>query len=192
MSLARKLTLKTDAVPSLTLPARICETLQSTIDLILVSDKSKISQSGVIVYGISDNFITFCTRRIFKDIFKCHKTVRIRGLKKYCVEKFREEVGKIDWSPVLDSVGVDSAWEVFKCRFLDVVNVMAPIRRVRVKQRSSPWFNHEILESIQARNKAFKKLNNSQEQHDFVLYKRHRNEAQSRMDEANGVSLLRK
>lgn len=61
---------------------------------------------------------------------------------------------------------------------------MAPIRRVRVKQRSSPWFNHEILESIQARNKAFKKFKNSQEQHDFVLYKRHRNEAQSRMDEA--------
>lgn len=56
-------------------PTRICETVQSTIDLILVSDKSKISQSGVIVYGISDHFITFCTRRIFKDIFKCHKTV---------------------------------------------------------------------------------------------------------------------
>ena len=58
---------------------------------------------------------------------------------------FREQVGKIDWSPVLYSVGVDSAWAVFKCRFLDVVNVMTPIRWVCVKQRSSPWFNHEIL-----------------------------------------------
>ena len=67
-------------------------------------------------------------------------------------------MGKIDWSPVLDSVGVDSAWEVFKCRFLDVVNVMAPIRLVRVKQRSRTWFNHEILESIQAMNKAFKNV----------------------------------
>ena len=139
-------------------PNRICETVQSTIDFILVSDKSKISQSGVLVYGISDNFITFCTRRIFKDIFKYHKTIRIRALKKYCVEKFREEVGKIDWSPVLESVGVDSAWEDFKCRFLDVVNVMAPIKRVGVKQRSSPWFNHEMLESLQARNKALRNV----------------------------------
>ena len=110
---------------------------------ILVSYESKISQSGVILYGISHHFITFCTRMIFKAIFMCHKTVRIRGLKKYC-ERFREVVSKIDWSPVLDSVGVDSAWEVFKCRFLDVVNVMAPIKRVGVKQRSSPWFNQRF------------------------------------------------
>ena len=61
---------------------------------------------------------------------------------------------------------------------------MAPIRQVKVKQRSSPWFSHEILESIQARNKAYKTFKNSQEQHDSVLYKHHRNEAQSRMDEA--------
>ena len=108
MGLARKLILKTAAVPSLTLPTSICEKVQSTIDLILVSDKSKISQIVVIIYGISDHFITFCTR-IFKYIFKCHKTIRIRGLNKYCVEKFREEEGKIDWSPVLDSAAVDSA-----------------------------------------------------------------------------------
>ena len=59
---------------------------------------------------------------------------------------------KIDWSPVLDSVGVDSAWEAFKCRFLDVVNVMAPIRHLS-----------------KVENKAFKKCKNSQEQPDFVL-----------------------
>ena len=61
---------------------------------------------------------------------------------------------------------------------------MAPVGRVRVKQRSTTWFNHEILESIQARNKAFKKCKNSKEQPDFVLHKHHRNEAQRRMDEA--------
>ena len=45
------------------------------------------------------------------------------------------------------------------------------------------WDLHLITIS-QARNKAFKKCKNSQEQHDFVLYKRHRSEAQSRMGEA--------
>lgn len=127
--------------------------MQSKIDLILVSDKSQILQSGVIVYGISDHFITFCTRRVFKDIVKCHKTVRIKRLKKYCVEIFRAQEGKIVWASVLDSVGVDSAWEAFKCRFLEVVNGMVPIRWVIVKLRYIPWFNHEILESIKARRK---------------------------------------
>jgi hypothetical protein len=52
---------------------------------------------------------------------------------------FREEVGKMDWSSVLDSVGLDCAWEPFTCRFFDMVNVMAPIRWVRVLI-SSPFF----------------------------------------------------
>jgi uncharacterized iron-regulated protein len=59
---------------------------------------------------------------------------------------------------------------------------MAPIRWVRVKQRS--WFNHETVESIKARNKAFKTCKTSQEQPDFLLYKHLRNEAQKWMDEA--------
>ena len=109
-----------------------------SLKILLVQNVIKWS---LIPYTTCDNFITFCTRRIFKDIFKCHKTIRIRELKQYCVEKFREEVDQIDWSPV-HSVWVDSGLEAFKCRFLDVVNVMAPIGRVRVKQRSSPWFNH--------------------------------------------------
>jgi hypothetical protein len=55
------------------------------------------------------------------------------------------------------------------------VNVLAPIRQVRIKQQSSHWFNHEILEYIQARNKAFQ---NSQEQSGFILYKPHKSTEQ--------------
>ena len=43
---------------------RISKTCESIIDLILVSDKTKISQSGTITYGISDHNIIFCTRKI--------------------------------------------------------------------------------------------------------------------------------
>lgn len=65
-----------------------------------------------------------------------------------------------------------------------MVNALAPIRQIILKQRSRPWFNHDILESIQARNKSSKKCYNSQEQYDSLLYKHHRNEAQHRMNEA--------
>ena len=36
-------------------PTRITPSSQTTIDLVLVSDKTKISKSGVIDYGLSDH-----------------------------------------------------------------------------------------------------------------------------------------
>ena len=38
----------------------------STIDLILVSDTDKVSQSGVIDIGISDHCLIFCTLKFLK------------------------------------------------------------------------------------------------------------------------------
>lgn len=38
-------------------PTRICKSAQNIIDLILVSDKENISQSGVIEYALSDYFL---------------------------------------------------------------------------------------------------------------------------------------
>jgi hypothetical protein len=40
---------------------RVCSNTQTTIDLVLVSDKSRIAQSGVINYGLSYHSIVFCT-----------------------------------------------------------------------------------------------------------------------------------
>ena len=44
-------------------------TCESIIDLISVLDKTKISESGTITYGISDHNIIFCTRKTGKKNF---------------------------------------------------------------------------------------------------------------------------
>lgn len=72
-------------------PTRVNHTSQTTIDLIMVSDKANISQHGVIPYGISDHFMTFCTRKVHRETFSNHKTVKMRSLKNYCVESFKEQ-----------------------------------------------------------------------------------------------------
>ncbi len=41
---------------------------------------------------------------------------------------------------------VDDAWKLFKVLFLKEVDKMAPLRQVRVKQRTSPWMDQKILE----------------------------------------------
>ncbi len=41
----------------------------------------------------------------------------------------------------------------FKCMFLEA----APFKVVRVKQRTEPWINDDILEAIRLRNKMYDK-----------------------------------
>lgn len=45
-------------------PTHVRSISQTTIDLVLVSDKSRITESGVIQYGLSDHYIIFCTKKI--------------------------------------------------------------------------------------------------------------------------------
>ena len=39
---------------------------KTILDLILVTDSEKMSQSGVLGYGVSDDMITYCTRKCTK------------------------------------------------------------------------------------------------------------------------------
>ena len=48
-------------------PTRITATSESILDLIIVSDKDKIIQSGVLDIGLSDHVIVYCTHKIKKS-----------------------------------------------------------------------------------------------------------------------------
>ena len=70
---------------------RISETC-TIIDLSLVSDSHKISQSGVIDCCLSDHHIIYCTRKITKDYIGKHNNAEIRSLKNYNNEAFQQKL----------------------------------------------------------------------------------------------------
>lgn len=55
---------------------QVTATSKSIIDLVLILDKDKISQSGAINAGISDHFITYCTQKIPEVLFNSHNAVK--------------------------------------------------------------------------------------------------------------------
>ena len=79
-------------------PTRIGKSTQSTIDLILVSDKENISHSGEIEYSLSDHFLIYCTRMLQRATFNRHKTIKIRSFKRYSANSLREKIQTLDWS----------------------------------------------------------------------------------------------
>ena len=58
---------------------RVCNSSSTAIDLILVSDPSKISQFGGVSTCFSDTFVIFCTRKLSKTVGS-HNSVNIHSL----------------------------------------------------------------------------------------------------------------
>lgn len=167
-------------------PTRVAKMSQTVIDLILVSKQSMISQSGVVNCSMSDHSLIYCTRKKFKVALKKQNTIKIRTLKKYSRVVFIECLNSLNW-PLVLCLDVDEAWEQFKNMFLEAIDKVAPIKTIRVKLRSEPWMNGDILEAISKRNKAFSVFRKSKEQVDLDNYKKLRNIVQKMIETCKGI-----
>ena len=138
---------------------RVTENSKTTIDLILASDYTNISQSCVIDIGLSDHCMIYCTRKLKRDYIGKHNNVTFRSMKGYSKAEF-------------------GAWNRFKTVFVNIIDTLAPMKRVRLKQRSEPWFDETISNCIKIRDQllsGFKKSNCTTK---FTEYKKVRNYTQ--------------
>ena len=135
-------------------PTRVTNNSSSLIDHIYTNDTRKISQSGVIESGISDHFITYCTRKIDRGQIGRHNTVKIRQMKDYSKESFIALLNECDWELVYQSREVNEACEKFSTMFTQVLDDIAPEKEIRIKGRTEPWIDAEILELMQERDRA--------------------------------------
>ena len=119
-------------------PTRITPKSRTIIDLIFVSDPAKISQSGVIEIGVSDHFLTHCTRKITKVLYHKHNNVKIRSLKNYNKENFEQRLKDATWAEVYTCGSVEGAWLAFKSRFQTIVDSLATLKEIRIKQSTAP------------------------------------------------------
>ena len=132
---------------------RETETTSSCLDHIFTNNENKICQSGVIKCGLSDHFITFCTRKIIRGQIGKHNNVKLRSLRNYSVEEFRIRLQEIDWSNVTECDDVNEAWDKFNRLFIDILDSIAPIKEIRIKNRTEPWIDDNILQIIKERDK---------------------------------------
>ena len=123
-------------------PARITEDTESAVDSVIVSDKENINHSGVVPRGLSDNILTYFTRKVSKGTFNKHNKIKLRSLKNYYVVNLVEVFSKVDWYEVIKCENVNQAWNIFKHIFMLVVDGIAPIKTVHLKQRSDPWMDN--------------------------------------------------
>lgn len=127
--------------------------IKSIIDHILFNFKGNIVNSGDITTGISDHFLTFCTRKVSRGNFKSHNIIKIRCLKNYSIEFLQFLLSSIDWSHCTNAICVNEAWSIFKNIFTSILDTLAPVVEIEVKQRTEPSMTSYILGRIRDRDK---------------------------------------
>ena len=152
-------------------PTQVTSTTSSLLDHILTNAGWKISQKGVIDVGLSDHQLIYCTRKILRTKFNMHNQIRVRSLKNYTPELFREELTKINFPDYNIFSNVNIAYLDLVEIILSVVDKIAPFKDLRVKNNTQDWFDDKVTEAIQLKEKHLKHFKSTKLCVDEELYK---------------------
>ena len=159
----------------ITSPTRVTENSSSLLDHILTNFTDRVSQSGVVDTGLSDHQLIYCTRKVNRTKFNTHKCIRTRSLKNYSQSLYLEKLNEINFPDYSKFTDLNDAYSDFTGKVTSVIDQIAPIKEIRVKNNSQDWFDAEIHEEIEMRDKLLAK---SRKSTDHENYKKARNKVQ--------------
>ena len=169
-------------------PTRVTMNSSSILDHILTNSTDRVSQSGVIDTGLSDHQLIYCTRKIARTKFNSHKNITIRSLKNYSQDVYLEELNKINFPDYSKFTDINDAYSDFIGKVSSTIDKIAPMKELRIKNSSKEWFDEEILEEIEKRDKLLAKFKKSRQPSDSQNYKIARNKVQGMMKRNKRIS----
>ena len=164
-------------------PTRVTKTSSTAVDLILTNAPSKFASSGVYELSMTDHFMIYCvlSRCKTSENSQEHKYKFVRSYKNFDEGKFIRDIENICWEPIHTATDIVTTYEKFISLLNAVIDRHAPMRKVRVKQKESPWMTSEILAMIRDRDKLKIKAKRSKLSSDWEHYKKARNSVTSRI-----------
>ena len=152
-------------------PTRVTSSTSSLLDHILTNSGWKISQKGVIDVGLSDHQLIYCIRKISRTKTNRHNQIRVRSLKNYTQEILIEELKKINFPDYNIFSNINIAYKDLVEKILSVVDKIAPYKVLRVKNNTQDWFDSEVAEAINLRERRLKHFKSTTLHIDKELYK---------------------
>ena len=102
----------------------------------------------------------------------------MRSLKYYSEDLYVKKLKEIDFPDYSNFKDINEAYSDFTGKVASVIDEIAPIKEVRVKSNSQDWFDAEINEEIERRDKLLTKFKKSRSHSDNENYKKSRNKVQ--------------
>ena len=99
-----------------------------------------------------------CTRKSSRTEYNKHKKITFRSLENYSEDAYKEALEKAS-IPNYDTFdNLDFAHRDFISRLETVINAVAPVKTVRIKNNTREWLDGEIPEEIHKRDKLYEKF----------------------------------
>ena len=144
------------------------------IDIILTNRPHKYTMSGVLPLGFSDHCPVVCIRDM-----KAPKTptcfITKRNFKNFCDQAFLHEISSSDLCLAGVIPDPDLALHHLATVFNNITDKFAPFKRLRIKNRSNPWFTNVLSTELHARDRAWRAARKSKRDTDWQVFRRLRN-----------------
>ena len=163
-------------------PTKITATSQTLIDVILVSSTALVLESGVINTSISDYLPVYVLLKLkAPKMPACYITTR--SYKNYNPSLFSSDlVTKSDrLLSILSNTNVNTILETFKDVLHSTLDVHAPLKIFKIRNRPCPYVTNEIKELMNSRDLHLRRFQLTRDEGDWVVYKEYRNNVKTKI-----------
>ena len=135
----------------ITQPTRITESSATLLDVILVSNKELIIESNVVPISISDHDLVYATLQLKKERKK-PVYVNARSFRQYNPNSFLQDMSYAPWSVINVFDDMDDKLNAFNLILNNILDLHAPIKRVKVRSRHNPFITEKICSLMKTRD----------------------------------------
>ena len=140
----------------------------------MTNSKAKISKYGTININISDHNAIFFNRKVHPSK-PVRKIITGRTYAQYNEDRFLRDLQNIEWRDITAMEKPSDKWCSFKKRFIDICDVHAPTKKLKVTQNKPKWLTNDIFELMNVSDTAFKKAKTTKTSRDWEIAKDARN-----------------
>ena len=119
--------------------------------------------------------------RSSKTIKNTPQYIRRRSYKFFDPEYFKMRVRQLGWLEIYLSDNVNEALSLLTSKLTSILDEIAPMRRIQLRQNYNPWISQETLNLMKERDDLNEKASNSGNREDWKKYKTLRNKINNRL-----------
>ena len=153
---------------------------QSGLDHLYTNRPDKLSPAQVINWGGSDHKMIFVTR-YSKSIRSNARYITKRCYKDFNSQEFLNAVKAISWVSLYECYDVNQALKILCESLTNILDQMAPVQTIQVRQKYAPWLSTQTKVLINERNSAQKLAFETKKQADWDNYRKLRNQINNRL-----------
>ena len=158
-------------------PTRCCNTRQSLLDPIIISENCEFLDSFVIPIdrSISDHHGTIVFMKIPSKVNKTFKRM-IWDYRNANFDRCNEYISSFAWESIItDENSMDINCENFTSKFIEFITLCVPRKEVTIRIKDKVWFNSELRKEIRKRDRLHKIARRTKSNFDINKYKKQRN-----------------